>query len=141
MAERKPPLLLRGALTGRVYVVTSYTDHGDGRITAKTKHDVTEQYNALRAEDRPTMPDLPGRSPSRCPIPTPPGYGPCRKERGHAGLHDFPTAAEVVDELQRRIQRTVEYLSDVVAATEDPTVLMVSDAVVASLTTPAREQT
>lgn len=51
MSARKPPLLLRGGLTGRVYVVTSYTDHGDGRITAHTKHDVTEQYNALRAED------------------------------------------------------------------------------------------
>lgn len=51
MSARKPPLLLRGGLTGRVYVVTSYTDHGDGRFTAHTKHDVTDQYEALRAED------------------------------------------------------------------------------------------
>lgn len=50
-SARKPPLLLRGGLTGRVYVVTAYTDHGEGRITARTKHDVTDQYKTLRAED------------------------------------------------------------------------------------------
>lgn len=52
MSARKPPLLLRGGLTGRVYVVTAYTDHGDGRITAHTKHDVTDQYDALVADSR-----------------------------------------------------------------------------------------
>lgn len=51
MSARKPPLLLRGGLTGRVYVVTSYTEEGEGRYIARTKFDVTDQYNALRAED------------------------------------------------------------------------------------------
>lgn len=46
----KPPILLRSGLTGSVYIVTAYTDHGDGRITAKTKHDVTEQFEALVQE-------------------------------------------------------------------------------------------
>lgn len=31
----------------------------------------------------------PGRVP--CPFPVPPGFGPCVKERGHSGLHDFPS--------------------------------------------------
>lgn len=48
---RKPPLLVRSPLTGRVYVVTAYTEHGDGRIEARTKHDVTDQYEALRAAE------------------------------------------------------------------------------------------
>lgn len=56
MSARKPPLLLRSGLTGRVYVVTTYTDHGDGTFTARTKHDVTEQYEALHAEATPPGP-------------------------------------------------------------------------------------
>lgn len=51
MSVRKPPLLYRGGLTGRVFVATSYTDHGDGRYTAHTKYDVTDQYEALRSMD------------------------------------------------------------------------------------------
>lgn len=41
------PLLLRSGLTGTVYVVTRYKDHGDGRIEAQTKYDVTDQFLAL----------------------------------------------------------------------------------------------
>ncbi|HWD42496.1 MAG TPA: hypothetical protein VHM23_02025 [Actinomycetota bacterium] len=45
------PLLLRGGLTGRVYVVTRYKvlDAERGRIEAITKYDVTDQFNALVA--------------------------------------------------------------------------------------------
>jgi hypothetical protein len=46
------PLLLRSGLTGRIYVVTRYKvlDAEKGRIEAITKHDVTEQVDALVAE-------------------------------------------------------------------------------------------
>jgi hypothetical protein len=46
------PLLLRSGLTGRVYVVTRYKvlDAEKGRIEAITKHDVTEQFDKLVAE-------------------------------------------------------------------------------------------
>jgi hypothetical protein len=50
MPERQKPLLRRGGLTNRVYLVTRYKDHG-GYIEALTKVDITEQYDALRAED------------------------------------------------------------------------------------------
>lgn len=61
MSARKPPLLLRGGLTGRVYIVTAYTDHGDGRIEARTKYDVTDQYNALAYEASGTTANEVGR--------------------------------------------------------------------------------
>jgi hypothetical protein len=49
---KQPPLLLRGGLSGRVYVVTRYKvlDPERGRIEAITKYDVTDQFNALVAE-------------------------------------------------------------------------------------------
>lgn len=45
------PLLMRGGLSDRVFVVTKWRDMGEGRVEALMKHDVTEQYDALRAED------------------------------------------------------------------------------------------
>jgi hypothetical protein len=48
--RRRPPLLSRSELTGRVYIVTRYTDHGDGRITAHEKFDVTAQFVATALE-------------------------------------------------------------------------------------------
>jgi hypothetical protein len=47
VSNRKPPRLLQSGLTERVYIVTAYDDKGDGRIVAKTKHDVTEEFAAL----------------------------------------------------------------------------------------------
>jgi hypothetical protein len=46
------PLLLRSGLTGRIYILTRYKvlDAEKGRIEAITKHDVTDQFNALAAE-------------------------------------------------------------------------------------------
>jgi hypothetical protein len=45
------PLLVRGGLTDRIYVVTRYKvlDAERGRIEAITKYDVTEQYEALKS--------------------------------------------------------------------------------------------
>lgn len=45
------PLLIRSGLTGTVYVVTRYKVSPEGHITAQTKHDVTDQYAALRAAE------------------------------------------------------------------------------------------
>ena len=50
MSARKPPVLLRSPLTGRVYIVTSYTERADGMFVARTKYDVTEMFEALAAE-------------------------------------------------------------------------------------------
>lgn len=53
MAKSPPEsglMLVRGALTGSVYVVTKWRRNPDGTIEALTKHDVTEQYEALHAE-------------------------------------------------------------------------------------------
>lgn len=41
------PRLLRSALTGRVYIVTKYRDLSGGRFEAITKHDCTDEFNAL----------------------------------------------------------------------------------------------
>ena len=52
------PLLVRGGLTGRIYVVTAYTRHGDGRIVSRRKFDVTDQFDELlQAEDAPLQED------------------------------------------------------------------------------------
>jgi hypothetical protein len=50
MTARQTPLLRRSGLSGRIYVVTSYTDKGNGLIVARTKYDVTDQFNALLHE-------------------------------------------------------------------------------------------
>ena len=46
----KPPLLMLSSLTNRVYIVTAYKDLGEGRIEARTKFDVTDQFEALLPE-------------------------------------------------------------------------------------------
>lgn len=43
------PLLVRGPLSGRIYVVTAYKDLDNGNIEAIKKYDVTEQFIALAA--------------------------------------------------------------------------------------------
>lgn len=43
----KEPMLMQSGLTGRVYVVTSYKDLGEGRIEASKQYDVTEQFDAI----------------------------------------------------------------------------------------------
>lgn len=47
--RRQQPMLMESPLTKRVFVVTSYVDEGDGLFTAREKHDVTEQFDALAA--------------------------------------------------------------------------------------------
>lgn len=54
MANRPPiikdsPLLLRGGFSNAVYVVTKWRDHGEGRVEALEKFDVTEQFDHLVA--------------------------------------------------------------------------------------------
>lgn len=60
-AIQRDPILTRGGLTNRVYVVTKWRDLGNGNIEAVEKYDVTDQYGALRAaesgsEDSPKCP-------------------------------------------------------------------------------------
>jgi hypothetical protein len=50
MARTKPPLLTLGPLSGRIYVVTRYTDKGNGVIDAHEKYDVTSQFMAVKEE-------------------------------------------------------------------------------------------
>lgn len=45
------PLLVRGPLSDRVFIVTRYKVHGGGRIEALTKYDVTDQFDALVADE------------------------------------------------------------------------------------------
>lgn len=49
MALHKPPLLALSELTGRVYILTSYLQHADGRVEAKVKFDVTDQFDRIAA--------------------------------------------------------------------------------------------
>lgn len=48
---RTEPLLMRGGLSGRVFLVTRWRDLGEGRVEALRKVDITDQYEALRAAD------------------------------------------------------------------------------------------
>lgn len=41
------PRLLTSGLTGRHYIVTKYTDLGDGQIRSDTKYDVTDEVEAI----------------------------------------------------------------------------------------------
>lgn len=50
-----PPRLVRGALSGRIFVVThgkiiGHDSAGREQIEASVKYDVTDQYEALKAE-------------------------------------------------------------------------------------------
>ena len=47
--SKQIPMLMESPLTKRVFVVTSYKDNGDGTFTARQKHDVTEEFDALAA--------------------------------------------------------------------------------------------
>jgi len=42
------PRLLRSSLTGRVYIVTAYTEGNHGMILATEKYDVSTAFNDLR---------------------------------------------------------------------------------------------
>jgi hypothetical protein len=46
-----PPLLTRGPLSGRIYVVTHGKVLEGGIVESSVKYDVTEQYESLKAED------------------------------------------------------------------------------------------
>ena len=46
----QPPLLRRGGITNRVYLVTRYRLLSDGSVEALKKIDVTEEFNNLVAE-------------------------------------------------------------------------------------------
>ena len=50
--SKQEPMLMESPLTKRVFVVTSYKDEGHGVFTARKKHDVTEQFDALAAARR-----------------------------------------------------------------------------------------
>jgi len=47
MPPRKPPVLMAGGLTGRVYVATRYVETPGVGIVAHIKHDVTDQFLQL----------------------------------------------------------------------------------------------
>ncbi len=51
---KQQPRLMRGGLSGRVFVVTRYKDLGGGTIEALEKFDVTEDFNALLPQTTPT---------------------------------------------------------------------------------------
>jgi hypothetical protein len=54
----EPPILSRGPISGRVYVITHGkiephpTGPGQTMVTASVKYDVTDQFNALLDEAR-----------------------------------------------------------------------------------------
>jgi len=50
MPSKQQPRLMRGGLSGRIYVVTRYRDLGDGLIEALEKYDVTEDFEAVTTE-------------------------------------------------------------------------------------------
>ena len=56
--SKQEPMLMESPLTGRVFVVTSYKDNGNGTFTARQKYDVTEQFNALLEKRRGTCEDV-----------------------------------------------------------------------------------
>ena len=62
-------MLMESPLTKRVFIVTSYVDEGNGVFTAREKHDVTEQFDALAAMRRGECviaPIAPGSDMGRC---------------------------------------------------------------------------
>lgn len=50
--RKQPPKLVRGGLTGRVYVLTRYKVRSDGGYEAIEKHDVTEDFELLVAAEK-----------------------------------------------------------------------------------------
>jgi hypothetical protein len=49
MSDAKPPLLMVGGLTGRIYITTSYKVTSDGDVISNIKYDVTDQFEAIEA--------------------------------------------------------------------------------------------
>jgi hypothetical protein len=51
MPAKNPPMLMQGPLSGAVYIVTSYKviDAERGIFEARTKYDVTAQFEAIAA--------------------------------------------------------------------------------------------
>lgn len=47
---KQTPRLMRGGLSGRVYVVTKYKDLGNGSVESLEKYDVTDEFTALAVE-------------------------------------------------------------------------------------------
>jgi len=48
--NKQEPILVESPFTKRVFVLTSYSVEGDGVIIAHEKHDVTEQFEALKEQ-------------------------------------------------------------------------------------------
>jgi hypothetical protein len=52
MPRKQPPILMRGRLTGSVFIVTRYKEDAAGPYEALEKYDVTDQFDALLEEIR-----------------------------------------------------------------------------------------
>lgn len=101
-AKAQPPRLLRGGLSGRVYVATRYRDLGNGTWEALEKHDVHEDFLAMVAElNQPVGSWATDQTPPRPPAPpAPPPPAPplghvvytC-PNCGHDGPHPLVEAA------------------------------------------------
>lgn len=50
MSRKQPPILMRGRLTGSVFIVTRYKEDAAGPYEALEKYDVTDQFDALLEE-------------------------------------------------------------------------------------------
>jgi hypothetical protein len=49
-AKKQVPHLMRGGLSGRIYVVTRYRELGNGSVEALEKYDITEEFDAMVRE-------------------------------------------------------------------------------------------
>ena len=49
MSAAKPPRLMVGGLTGRIYITTSYKVQPGGAVISNTKYDVTDEFEAIEA--------------------------------------------------------------------------------------------
>lgn len=78
----------RNAATGFWPVRTPQEKYGPGREA--TRRDVEKDCCRTLRYERGHAESCTGEAVQPCPIPTPPGWEPCRLPRGHAGLHDFP---------------------------------------------------
>lgn len=45
--SKQKPMLTRNNMTGNIYIVTDYIDHGDGNIEPLLKIDVTEEFEEI----------------------------------------------------------------------------------------------
>lgn len=59
--EKQAPLLMRSALSSRIYVVIRYKNLCDGMVEALEKYDITDQFDALASAGTLVAPtELPG---------------------------------------------------------------------------------